>query len=68
MRVGQVGDVDVVADAGSVGSGVVVAEDAMDCAAAEGDVENQRNQVGLRLVGLAAGDAAWPSGAPATLK
>ena len=38
-------------------------------AAAQGDIENQRNQMRLRLVGFAAGDArSGPSGAPATLK
>ena len=68
MRVGQVGDVNVVADAGAVGGGVVVAVDADGCAPAESDIENQRNQVRLRLVRFAAGDAFGPSGAPATLK
>ena len=59
MRVGQVGDVDVVADAGAVGGGVVVAVDPDRLAPAQGHVENQRNQVRLGLVRLAAGDAVW---------
>ena len=57
MRVGQVGDVDVVADAGAVGGGIVVAVDANGGASPERDVEDERNQVGFRVVGFAAGDA-----------
>ena len=57
VGVSQVGDVDVVANAGAVGGGVVVAVDADGLATAEGDVENQGNEVGFRLVGFAAGDA-----------
>ena len=56
MRVGQVGDVNVIANAGAVRSGVIVAEDSDGLAAAQSDVEDQRNQVGLRLVGFAAGN------------
>ena len=41
MGIGQVGDVDVIADAGAVGSGVVVAIDADGLAAAEGDIEDE---------------------------
>ncbi len=56
VGIGEVGDVDVVADAGAVGSGVVVAEDFDEVAAAQGDVEDQGNEVGLGFVGFAAGD------------
>ena len=45
---------DVVADGGAVGGGVVLTEDFDGFAAAEGDVEDERDEVGFRLVGLAA--------------
>ena len=40
MRVGEVADMDVVADAGAVVGGVVLAEDLDAGAAAKGDVED----------------------------
>ena len=52
MGVCQVGDVDVIADAGAVVGGVVVAEDFDGVATAEGHVEDERDQVGFGLVGL----------------
>ena len=64
MCVGQVGDVDVVANAGSVGRGVVFAVNANGRSASEGHVQNQRDEVGFRLVGFTAGDAVWPLGRP----
>ncbi len=54
VSVGEVGDVDVVADAGAVGGEVVVAEDEDFVAAAEGDVEDEGDDVGLGFVGFAA--------------
>ena len=57
MSVGEIGDVDVIADAGAVGSRVVIAIDADGVAASEGDVENQRNQVRFGLVIFASRDA-----------
>ena len=54
VGVGEVENVDVVANAGAVGSGVVVAEDEDLVTAAEGDVEYERDDVGLGLVSLAA--------------
>ncbi len=45
---------DVVADAGAVGGGVVVAEDEDFFAAAEGDIEDEGDDVGLGLVSFAA--------------
>src|SRR6185312_4775991 len=50
---GEVFDVDVVADAGAVGSRIVVAIDVDAGAAAEGDVENDGDQVRLGFVGFA---------------
>jgi hypothetical protein len=58
VRGGQVADVDVVADAGAVWGGVIVAEDFDGLAAAEGDVEDERDEMRLGLVGFAAGDDA----------
>src|ERR1017187_944617 len=58
MGVGQIGDMDVIADAGAVGGGIVVAIDADRLAASEGYIEDERNEVGFRFVGFAAGDAA----------
>jgi hypothetical protein len=63
VGVGEVGYVDVVADAGAVGGGVVVAEDEDLFAASEGDIEDEGDDVGLGLVGFAA-----VGRAPATLK
>jgi hypothetical protein len=48
--------VDVVADAGAVVGGVVFAEDLDGGAAAEGYVEDERDEVRFGLVGFAAGD------------
>jgi len=54
VGVGKIGDVDVVANTGAVGGVVVVAEDEDFFATAEGDVEDEGNDVGLGLVGFAA--------------
>jgi len=54
VGVGEVGYVDVVADAGAVGGGIVFAEDEDLFAAAEGNVEDEGDDVGFGLVGLAA--------------
>ena len=51
VRVGQVGDVDVVADAGAVGRRVVVAEDRQRPSAGA-PRDRQRNQMFLRMSGL----------------
>jgi len=68
MGVGEVGDVDIVADASAVRGGVIVAEDLDEVTAAEGDIKNQRDEVGLGLVGFSLVIAPlWLSGAPATL-
>jgi hypothetical protein len=56
MGVGQIADVDVVADAGAVVGGVVVAEDLDGGAAAEGYVEDERNEMRLGFVGFASVD------------
>ncbi len=56
VGVGEVGDVDVVADAGAVVGGVVVAEDLDGGAAAEGDVEDEGDEVRFGLMGFAAKD------------
>ena len=53
VGLGEVGDVDVVADAGAVGGRVVVAEDGDRLAAALGDLEDERDQVRLGVVALA---------------
>ena len=45
MSFSKVRDVDVVADAGAVGCGVVVAVDAYGLTAAEGDVQDERDEV-----------------------
>src|SRR5690606_8669868 len=55
VGLGQVGDVDVVADAGAVGGGVVVAVDGDGRAAALGDLEDEGDEVGLGLVRCAVG-------------
>ena len=52
MGVGEVFDVDVVAHAGAIGGGVVLAVDADAGAAAHGDVEDERDQVRFGLVVL----------------
>ncbi len=59
VGVGEIGYVDVVADAGAVGGGVVFAVDEDLFAAAEGYIEDERDDVGFGLVGFAAiGDGA----------
>ncbi len=50
VRVGQVGDVDVVAHACAVGGGVVVAVNADGLASAQGDIEDEGDQVRFGLV------------------
>ena len=57
VGVGEVGDVDVIADAGAVGGGVVVAVDADRLAATQGDIQDERDEVGFGLVIFAAADA-----------
>ena len=54
VGLGEVGDVDVVADAGAVGGGVVLAEDGDRLALALGDLEDERDEVRLGVVALAA--------------
>jgi len=54
VRLGQVDDVDVVADARAVGRGVVVAEDGDGRALAEGHLQDERDEVGFGVVVLAA--------------
>src|SRR6476469_5520015 len=49
---GEVGDVDVVADAGAVGGRVVLAVDVDRRALTEGDLQDQRDEVGLGRVAL----------------
>ena len=50
MRLGQVIDVDIVADASSIGSGLVVAENRDLLPLAEGDLQHDGNQVRFRCV------------------
>src|ERR1039458_7829562 len=59
MRIGEVGDVNVVADAGSVRRGVVLAIDADGLAPAQRNIKHQWDEVRLRLMRLAAGHAIW---------
>src|SRR5208283_307815 len=53
VRVRQIADMDVIADAGAVGCRVVGAENVHVWGAAEGDFENPWDEMRLRLVGLA---------------
>ena len=53
----KVRNMDVVADAGAVGSWVVFAINADGRTAAHGDVKDERDEVRFGVVGLAAGDA-----------
>src|ERR1700759_3916263 len=53
MRAGQIGDVNVVADAGSVRSFVVGAEDRDEFALALCDLQNQRDQMRFRMMRFA---------------
>jgi len=53
MRLGEIGDMDIVADAGAVRRRVVRAEDGERRAAAEGGADRQRHQVGFGVVILA---------------
>jgi len=57
MGVSEVGDMDVVTDTGAVGGRVVVAIDADGGTAAEGDVEDERNEMRLGLMVFSADDA-----------
>src|SRR5579863_2147551 len=58
MGFGEVGNMNIVADAGAVGGGVIVAIDADSGAAAESDIEDEGNEMGLGFVGFAADDGA----------
>src|SRR5579863_446521 len=62
MCVCQVGDVDVIPDAGSVRCRIVYPEYFDRFTAAKGHIENQGNQVGLWFMGLATRDAVRPFG------
>src|ERR1019366_3704991 len=62
VGLGKIGDVDVVTDTGPIRSGVVLSINTDGLAAAERDVENQGNEVGLRLVRFAPRHAARPLG------
>ena len=53
MGARQIGDVDVVAHAGPIGRFVVCAEEGQGLALARGDLQEQRDQVGLLPVALA---------------
>ena len=53
VGVGQVGDMDIVADRRAVGRVIVFAEDAERAADAHGRLQGQRNGVGLGLMPLA---------------
>ena len=53
MGGGQVVDVDVIADAGAVGRGVVGAEDVDRLALAESDLQDQRDEMRFGVVVLA---------------
>ena len=55
VGLGQVGNMDVVPDAGAVGGGVVVPEDAHVVPLAVGYLEDNGDQMGLGVVGLADG-------------
>ena len=52
MRLGEIDDVDVVADGGAVGGGIVSAVD-VDGTVLGGGLEDERDQVGLGIVALA---------------
>ena len=65
---GQVLDVDVVAHAGAVDGGVVVAEQLQLVPLAGGDLQGDRDEVGLRVVPLADRVAVARCTRPATLK
>ena len=68
MGVGQIGDVNIVADAGAVGGGIVVAIDADRRATPQSYIEHERNQMGFRVVGFAAGDAIGAFGSPSDIE
>ena len=57
VGIGQVGDVDVVTDAGAVGGRVIVTIDTDRLAATQGHVEDERDEMGFRLMCLASGYA-----------
>ena len=50
VGIGEVLDVDVVSDAGAIRGGIVLAEDLDAGAEAEGDVKQERNEVGFGLM------------------
>ena len=50
MGFGQIAHMDVIADAGAIGGGVVVAEDLQVGAAARHHIKHERDQVGFRVV------------------
>src|SRR5947209_7366634 len=50
MGIGNIGDVDVIAYASSIGRIVVVTVNREDLAATGGGIQNKRDQVGLRIV------------------
>src|SRR5271154_3832449 len=54
MSFGEIAYMDVVANAGAIGSGVIMAEDLDVLAQAEGDIEHQGNDMRLGLVRFAA--------------
>ena len=54
VRLRQVADVDVVADAGAIGGGVVIAEDLDAFALAQGHLQRQRDEMRLGMMILAA--------------
>ena len=58
MGLSQVGDMDIIPDAGAVLGGIVVAKHADRLSLSQGHLENDGDQMGLRIVGLAdlAGD------------
>ena len=65
VRLGQVGNVNIVANTGPIRSRIVVAIDFHPRLSSQGHVENARNQMGL---GSCASPRTAPGEAPATLK
>src|SRR5208337_880072 len=57
MGIGKVGDMDVVAHAGAVGSVVVITKYFDEVAPARSHVEDERDEMGLGRMGLAASNA-----------
>ncbi len=64
MSLGEIADVDVIANAGAVFGGVVLAEDLDVRPTSESNIEDEGNQMRTR----AHGASPYPSMAPATLK